>query len=130
MTNKIKKTMIFAIGNHGNTNYLIIEKRKGFLEFINRLFANIDPEINMDYYLTNYQKGNVKEKKINPLKYTDHHESRQSSKVRLDIFYGKKKIFLTIQTSEIVRSKIMNNLEKLSVFMKYKGKLKLPKKLK
>ena len=122
MTKKIKKTIIFGIGNHENVNYLIVEKRKDFLEFINRLFASIDNKINMEYYLTDYTKGKIKETKINELKYTDYHESRQSSKIKLDIFYGKRRIFLTIQTSESTRSKLMNKLEDLATFTKYKRK--------
>lgn len=122
MTKKIKKTIIFGIGNHENVNYLIVEKRKDFLEFINRLFASIDNKINMEYYLTDYTKGKIKETKINVLKYTDYHESRQSSKIKLDIFYGKRRIFLTIQTSESTRSKLMNKLEDLATFTKYKRK--------
>lgn len=117
--NKIK---IHGIGNQKEFNYYIFDKKQKVAEKI----ADIIKQI---FELTwrfeeSYErgKGNWVTKKINIEKNKDIHESifGRGEEERLDIFYGDKKMFITIYCSQKKRLKFNEELFKIGNFPKIK----------
>ena len=118
MINKIK---ILGIGNKEKYNYIIIKKNKHFFKWLYNILQNAFdyvPDLDKEEYIDKNNKFISKKKNIT--NYFDKHESHEFNNARIDIFYGKEKIFLTIITSLKNRKKIMDNLEKYSEFIKPK----------
>jgi len=107
----VKKFKLYGIGNHNQFNYYIFEKKKEVIltlsEIISELFHTTPLPLE-----TNYQnkKGNHKRKKINYEKKKDWHELFYGDNARADIFFGNKKIFVTLICSNKLRLKFNNKL--------------------
>ena len=114
-----KKLILRSIGNNGNYNYYVFDKKQSVLEILNKIFA-----LDFDLYLiTNYDNPS-KNKKMNDVrKRTDVHFSDFDKNIRADFFYGRKKIFLMIHCSETSRLKFNDALLKYFTMPK-------PKKIK
>lgn len=127
------KVKITGIRNKDKFNYLIVKKRKSFFEWLcNVLYNSFEsvPDVDVKEYVDYNDKFVSNKKKIKD--YTDKHEiyEADSRDTRIDIFYRKNKVFLTIQTSLEKREKLMDNLEKYSNFVEYKGNWKPEVRLK
>lgn len=113
----MEKVRITGIGNQDEFNFLIAEKNKDFFEWLGKVMYNsFEAMPDVVTYLDdedNYEKE--KKKKIE--NYTDWHESFEAEGARIDIFYGKEKVFITVITSLKNREKLMGNLEKYSEFV-------------
>ena len=108
------------MGNYDNFNYFIVEKHKKFYtyfnEIINELFQN-PPDISF---------GDIENigQEIN--KNIDSHYSLNIEKVRIDIFHGKNRYFLTFVCSKKMRGRIF---EKFFKFFKITNQRTSIKKL-
>ena len=110
----MKKIKLHAIGNSGNYNYYIFDKKQEVLDILNKIFA-MDFDLNL---ITNYDNV-AKNKKMNDVKRrTDTHFSDYNEKIRVDFFYGKKKIYLTLVCSENIRLKFNESLFKYFTVLK------------
>ncbi len=127
----MKKLKLFAIGNEENFNYYIFEKKKGVLETLAKVFSKVFNLELMLYDIDNMENGKCKSRKRNIKNIKDYHESLGSisGKSRIDIFYGSKKIFVSIYCSEKLRLKFNEELAKIS-FMPKIGKIKKGARLK
>ncbi len=106
MKNKIK---LHAIGNEGNFNYYIFDKKKVVVETLSKILTKI-----LDLKINLYNPDN--NKKINIEKHKDFHENlghRIRINSRSDIFYGDKKMFITIHCSQKLRLKFNEELFKI-----------------
>jgi len=109
----MKKTQILGIANSGEFSYLIVKKRKDFLEFINELFTVAEERFEIPIYQDIEQT-----KKRNIMKSLDSYESYLGDKINVSIFYGKNKVFIAYSSSLANRKKIMRKLEELGSFIK------------
>lgn len=109
----MKKTKILGIGNSDKFNYLIIKKRKDFLEFINELFVAAEERFEIPIY-----KDIEGTKKRNIMKSLDNYESYLGDELNVFIFYGKTKVSITYQTSQARKKRIMKKLGELGNFIK------------
>ena len=113
---EMKKIRLNGIANSENFNYYIFEKTENLLESLSKVFKEV---LGVDFILSYEQQdnnGNWKIKTTNVFKEKDSHDavSRSIGKPRIDIFYGDKKVFLTIVCSNKERLKFNEELEKIA----------------
>jgi hypothetical protein len=113
---KSKKITLHAIGNDENFNYYIFDKKQNVMELLSKILWKI-------FGIDPLSEDSISKKKINIEKFTDIHFSDSSNKGRLDIFYGNKKMFLSLHCSEKLRLKFNEELSKIAIMPK-------PKKIK
>jgi len=103
----MKKIKLYAIGNEDNFSYYLFDKKQNVFEILNKIFL---VDFNIDWKL--YRDDLDKKGKINIEKYVDIHESNGYDKLRIDLFYGKDKIYLTMICSPDLRIKFNESLFK------------------
>ncbi len=104
-----KKINLYAIGNEGNFSYYLFDKKNEVYLSLERLLNEI-----FDFYLEEFVHEN--NKKTNVEKYNDLHKRspiNTSNNSRVDIFYGNKKMFVTIHSSLKLRLKFNEKLFKI-----------------
>jgi len=124
---KIKKIKLYAIGNEEDFNYYIFDKKEEVIKIINKLFLEVFKTSFHLYEGYEDKRGRWRDKKINFEKRKDFYENvsrKYDGDPRIDMFYGNKKIFITINCSEKERLKFNEKLSKVSAMPKEK---KLPK---
>ena len=108
-----KKFTLHAIGNMQKFNYYIFDKKQEVIEKIKKSFSDVS-----GIYLSLYEeykdkKGEWKNKKVNFEKIKDEHEGLPGNvNTRADLFFGDKKIFLTLVCSDKDRLKFNEQLFK------------------
>jgi hypothetical protein len=107
------KIKLYAIGNEEDFNYYIFDKKQEVFDILNKIFL-ID--FGIDWGLSHCDLG--KNKKVNIEKYTDIHESDKNSELRIDLFYGKNKIYFTLICPLNLRMKFNESLFKYAVMPK------------
>jgi hypothetical protein len=97
---KNKKIVLHSIGNNENFNFYVFDKKQEVFDILNKIFF-MDFDVNWSY-----------DKKIH--ENVDLHESVTDfgDKIRIDIFLGDKKMFLTINCSDKLRLKFNESLFK------------------
>jgi hypothetical protein len=115
----MKKIKVLGIGNKEEFNWIIVKKDKDFFEWLNKVltesFGHVSPDVNFYDRITVKNKVVTKKKEIEY--YADLHEYYDAEdKTRIDLFYGKEKVFITILASLDNRKRLMENLEKFSEF--------------
>lgn len=111
-----------------NLNYIIIEKDKNLFKWLSNFFKNMSSSYSETYDYHD-KKGRYITRKKQLKDYIDVHENKwfMNKNTRIDIFYGKDKVFITfINLKEKYRKKLINNLNKTAVWkkikkIKYKG---------
>lgn len=104
-----KKTILHGLGNQGNYNFYIFDKENEVYFYLTRTFGTL--------FKLYFQAYDEKNKEINIKKYSDFHVSTggySESKSRIDIFFGKKKMFVTIHCSPKLRIKFNEELFKIA----------------
>ena len=115
---KNKKITLHSIGNQDNLNFYVFDKKQKVAEILDEILGEIlDMEI-LHGCLS-------KDKKINIEKYSDIHQSDFSKNGRIDVFFGNKKMFVTIHCSEKLRLKFNEALFK---YTKMPKPIKIKKK--
>ena len=118
------KIKLYSIGNEGNFSYYIFDKKQEVLDVLNKIFL-ID--FNLKLGLTHWSYSDER-KKINIEKYIDIHETICSNGgIRIDVFYGDKKMFITINCSEEDKLRFNEELFKIVEMpkpKKFKGDIK------
>ena len=118
----MKKIKICGIGNEGKFNYLILEKNLDFFEILSKIlyeaFEIHDDSIRYNEYVN--KKDKFVRRKKNIKTFIDKYERFQNEKARVEVFYGKNKIFMSVYTSIPSRKKFMKILEKISIWKKPK----------
>ena len=107
------KIKLHGLGNNGNFNFYIFDKKRRVYFHLEKIFRDIF-KVHLEFYDEN-------NKKINIEKYRDHHMSGFASnlgKPRIDIFYGDRKMFITILCSPQLRLKFNKELFKISEMSK------------
>lgn len=103
----MKKIKLHEIGNEENFNWYLFDKKQGVFDILNKIFIM---DFNLDLNL--YRDDLDKKGKINVEKYVDIHEHEGNSQLRIDLFYGKNKIYLTLICSHELRLKFNESLFK------------------
>jgi hypothetical protein len=114
-----KKIKLHAIGNQKTYNYYIFDKKQEVIEILNKLVWKIfklDLGLYEEY---NNKTGKWKRKKINTETQKDIHKTI-GNEPRIDIFYGDKKMYLTINSPWGLRLKFNNELFKIGSMPKEK----------
>jgi len=119
----MEKIKLYSIGNDNTLNHYILDKKQEVIDELFKIFYEVF-NIKFQYYrpYTN-KKGKRITKKINFNKIKYSHETEGKiikNEVRVDIFYGNKKLFVTIFCSQKLRLKFNEALFKVSVMSKYK----------
>jgi len=108
-----KKLILHSIGNVKNFNYYIFDKKQ---EVIEKLSEILSGTFGIDIYLYKTykdKKGEWKNRKINFEKIKDEHDGlRGNTSIGADLFFGDKKIFLTLVCSNKDRLKFNEELFK------------------
>ena len=123
-----KKITLHSIGNDGNFNYYIFDKKREVHVVLNGLFKRIFKVTWYFQLVKETKKGSVLVD-VDITKKIDVHEKISSylskEKARIDIFFGGKKIFVCIHCSQNLRKKFNEELEKISFMIKPKlGRIK------
>ena len=123
----MKKIILHEIGNQGNFNYYVFDKKQSVAESLSIVFYRI---FEIDWEFWELDTKIPQEKKINITKFTDIHQSlTRKNDLIVDVFYGNKKIYITIICPENLRLKFNEELGKISVMPKPK-KIKPKRKIK
>lgn len=116
-----EKIKLFGICNEGNYNILILEKHRKFLDWLgNSLECGLD--MRRAYQATIMEGVNKKDelytikKKIGDLE--DKHEKYYEEEIKVDVFYGKEKVFLMVRCPIEIRKKFIKTLEKTTKWVK------------
>jgi len=121
----MKKIKLYGIGNQEDFNYYILDKKQEVAEKIAEILKqvlNLDLKFVKEY--KNKKLGVWIFKKINIEKNKDIHNSvnKMGHNERIDIFYGDKKMFITLYCSKEKRLKFNEDLFKI-VYMPKSKKL-------
>lgn len=109
----MRKIRVYGIGNEGTFNYLIVGKDKDFFKWLSKLLYNsfgIYDVSTVDY---ENKKGKWVTRKKRISDFTDLHETYEGN---VDVFYGKKKVFIVLNTTFSRRKKFMEELSKISLW--------------
>ena len=115
------KTKIVGIGNRGKYNYLIVNKSKDFFQWLNDFLYKSFGVHDVSYYEDYKNKKGEwvsKKRRINSCK--DLHESYNSNGVQVSVFYGNKKVFISIYCSLAKRKKFIKVISEISNWTKKK----------
>lgn len=119
---KIKKLEIDSIGNDGDFNYYIFDKKQNIIEKLSEIIYEVF-NLGLEFDEIYNEKKKIHERKKNWIgHYKDNHMSVYDAgkKSRIDIFFGDKKMFLTIHCSQDLRLKFNEILFKISFMPKGK----------
>ena len=107
-----KKIILHGLGNEGDFNFYIFDKKKELAKILSLMFGKIF-NLSWDFYDLDNKKDKFK-KNIEKLK--DTHESLMStgSKFRIDIFYGSKKMMVVIHCPPNLRIRFNEELFKFA----------------
>jgi hypothetical protein len=123
----MKKLKILGIRNDGRFNDLILQKNEDILSNLEKLFYE---SFGIDYCLTyketwREKKQEIVKRKINLKTLIDKQDNFQNKKVKINIIYGRDKIFVSFYTSPANRKKFINVLKEISTWKKSKKTKKL-----
>ncbi len=114
------KIKLYGIGNEGNFNHYEFDKKQQIAEslamILNKLFG-VYWEFHEEYQ---NKKKKFVTRTINIEKYKDYHGVINSRNPRMDIFYGDKKMFITLNCSEKDRLRFNEELFKIAEMPKPK----------
>ena len=116
------KARIIGMGNECNFNYVIVRKNKDFFKWLSTLLKDsFDISYGVEYEEPHEDKNGGWINRKKQIRYfVDKNETYRDKKSRIDIFYGKDKVFITINTSLSKRRKFIENLKKISIWKKTK----------
>lgn len=117
--NDLKKIKLYGIGNQETYNYYIFDKKQKTIEILSELMQKVFKAYINLYEEYDNKKDKWKRKKINFEANKDVHQ-KINDEPRIDIFYGDKKIYLTINCSWELRLKFNNELFKVAKMPKEK----------
>ncbi|VVB82799.1 Uncharacterised protein [uncultured archaeon] len=121
------KIKLYGIGNEENFNYYIFDKKQEVAKRIAQVMKKVfNAKWNFSKEIEN-EKGEWIEERINVEKKFDFHEKiantpPNKNKFRIDIFYGDKKMFITINCHEDKRLELNKELLKIAEMPKPKKK--------
>lgn len=127
----MEKPKIYATGNENlsgrfNVSYYIIEKDEKFLDWLGDLLVEVldmqEGKTQAKFIVKrNDDDGNAEEiipKNIHEM--IDFHEHYEQKKERVDIFYGAKRIYMTLRKSKEMRKKFADFVQKTKDWVKVK----------
>jgi len=108
-----KKIILYGLGNYGKHNFYIFDKKQEVANSLSKMFRKIFG-LYWDFYEEDYKTREGKE--LNVEKFKDKHESLRNTKSqsKVDIFYGDKKMFITINCSQKLRLRFNEELDNIS----------------
>ena len=102
---------LYSIGNRSKFNYYTFDKKNDVIIFLMKSLTGIFG-FNFDWYKEYKTKdGKTKFRKINFEKIRDKHISDVSTNESVDLFFGDKKIFVTINCNTSKRKKFNEELK-------------------
>lgn len=109
----MKKIKLYSIGNRGKFNYYVFGRTGNTLDLIKLL--NISFNVYIDCH-KEYENGdhNHRRIKINFEKLKDKYISTSSKCANIHLFFGEKKLFVTIDCTHAKRLKFNEELFKIS----------------
>lgn len=113
---------MYSIGNSEKFNYYILKKDKDLLKDLDKLFKDLNIFSNFSVDEKKDKKGEVKLYPRNIFKLRDIHEGFEGGNKRVDIFYGSKRIYLTLICNQELRKKFNEELSKITKMVKPKKK--------
>lgn len=118
----MKKIRLHSIGNDKNFNYYIFDKKEEVISKLSPLFYQIFSLTWDSYDESTDKKGKWVKKKRAFESYKDKHEALRSvgNPSRIDIFYGDKKIFVSINCPQKLRLKFNEALFEIASMPKSK----------
>ena len=128
------KSKIYATGNETlkgefNISYYIFEKDKTFLDWLSKLLIEVfdieNGEEQAKYFVK--EKKDAKEVYIKDInKMIDLHEKYSNKVERIDVFYGKNKVYVTLRKSKEIRKKFASFIIKTRDWIESKQTLEMP----
>jgi len=125
----MQKIKIIGMGNKDNYSFVIAKKNKDFFKWLKEILCcepfHIDPS-DIEYIKSFDIKCKEKFKKKKIEDCVDCHENYMGfNDDRIDIFYGRNKVFIVVNTTQGKRLKFMRSLEKNSMWTKPKSNKKV-----
>ena len=117
----MEKIKLYNVGNSGKYCFYTFDKTQKVHKILSEIFHEIF-DIHWPTTKTVDETENTKEVPTNISKYEDFHETLQlttnefDTKKRIDVFYGKKRMFITIHCSQKLRKQFNEKLKEISEF--------------
>ncbi len=136
----VEKPKIYASGNENlsgefNISYYIIEKDSSFLDWLGDLLVQV-LEISEGKHKAKFITKNKEDKDgafigqdvymKDIRKMTDLHEHFENNQNRVDLFYGKERVYLTFRKTKEARQKLAQFLERTRTWIEVKEVKELP----
>lgn len=102
----MQKLKLYGIGNQGTYNYLIVDFRPDFLKWFDAVVRLAKFPMDIDFEYLAAKPG----KKMRPLKDThmSYYDEGKKDGLRIDLFFGKKKVFIVLISTPAERKRFMN----------------------
>ena len=140
LPNKYMKPKIYATGNEtikgeNNISYYVFEKDNSFLDWLTKLLREVfeiqDAEQQVKFFIKRKEDegGNWIEDEIylkDIGKMIDLHEKYSNKVDRIDVFYGKERVYVTLRKSGEIKRKFSKFVLKTKDWIKVKEVLELP----
>lgn len=134
------KPKIYATGNETikgehNISYYVFEKDNSFLDWLSKLLVEVleitDGEQQAKFIIKrkDTKEGDWVEDEIyikNIKKMVDLHEKYENKGERVDVFYGKERVYVTLRKSREIRKKLSKFIQKTKDWIKVKEVNKIP----
>ncbi len=134
------KPKIYATGNETlkgefNISYYIFEKDNSFLDWLSKLLVEVfeiqngEQQAKFIIKRKDTEEGDWIEDEIyikEISKMIDLHEKYQNKGERVDIFYGKNRVYVTLKKSKEIRKKFTNFIKKTKDWIKVKEVQEIP----
>ncbi len=107
----MKKLKIIGIVQRDEYAILILEKAPFFFEWLKKILENeaIDlTTVDYEERISDTDKFVKRKKKLN--EYTDKHDELESDDLRIDLFFGKRKIFITIHAKPKKKKQVLERI--------------------
>ena len=116
------KTKICGMGHEGRFTFVIVEKNRHFFNWLAHLLYRSFKICDVDTYDFENRKGKWITRKKQIKNFIDKHESYYviGAKERVDIFYGKDRVLITVNAPLRTKRKFLDIIEELSEWAKIK----------
>ncbi len=114
MVNKMDKVKVQGFGNERSIYYFII-KKQGYSFTWLTAFTDLVKEVSSSSGLRGVRLHD-EEDDFQPAKMIDKHESYSANNARIDLFYGKDIIYITVSSDSIKKDTFLDAMEKIADF--------------
>lgn len=110
----MKKIKLYGVGNVGTFNFYIFDKKKEVHKILNKLFWDV---FKIEWMEMSGDELDEKKPHFNIERNSDFFQYIGAKPI-IGVFYGKKRMFIVLLCSDVLRLKLNRRLEKIAIMPK------------